>query len=49
MGLDCGLPRHLVEFVIKQSNLTIGKKAKKKLIEIKQKELSLCQKLLATE
>lgn len=49
MGLDAGLPRLLVEFVVKQSNLTIGKKAKKKLTEIKQKELSLFQKLLATE
>lgn len=49
MGLDAGLPRLLVEFVIKQSNLNIGKKAKKKLIEIQQKDKGLCKKLLATE
>ena len=28
IGLDANLPHNLVEFVIKQSNLTIGKKAK---------------------
>ena len=49
IGLDAGLPYALVEFIIKQSSLTIGKQGKKKLLEIAGKEKTLCQKLMTTE
>ena len=49
MGRDANLPVLLVEFIIKQSNLQIGKKAKKKLKELETQEKTFCQKLLATE
>ena len=34
IGRDAGLPVPLVEFIVKQSNLAIGKAAKKKLKEL---------------
>jgi len=49
LGRDADLPLPLVELIVKQSNLQIGKKAKKKLIELAKKEHTFCQKLLATE
>ena len=49
MGKQAGVPVPLVEFVITQSNLTIGKKAKDIMKLQTGEEKTFCQKLTKTE